>query len=549
MSQSKSTVVMIPDMIQGSGDKPDLYSGNLIHIKEPENLNIDPTCFRGVVGLDGDVTQDNRTIIDFEVNPGFFYIGDKEYYLHSQKVTEVVEVDLTESDPKIILKDYPNGHSHIGLFGPFDLEDFGGVYLDELITNKKVMYSKYLNEAGPLYRFAETGYDICFDSSGMYPLSVPPEIPISQCFTYWEPLRISNPLDPSTYIYDIFHNQLRLTTLPVKPLYSFETPIPEFVDKKYFIVEYERSALKALTGDNFNPMSRITRPGFLVLNPDLDPKIPDRVRIVDQSNRTAGGMTTVVFEIYNFRNNLIKNLTIDAWITRSFTDNLNLPVDVVVGEYNEYYTQYNLLNPSPSERFLFENGFLLNSIAANQDKVILKTEGLISGSSNGPFDYSTRCTVNKDGIGILYFMSPLIPAREQDVQISFGLNGTTLQTFNIRNFNKVDGKLFLFSEVSNFIFSTHDVRTGPDGETYILVDGVSSTLNLEIFTASDFVESQVLGRTPRSITIRDISIQGSMLRLDFVLAGADIGQNIMILKQIDLGKNFITLDSSSIYGF
>ena len=146
-------------------------------------------------------------------------------------------------------------------------------------------------------------------------------------------------------------------------------------------------------------------------------------------------------------------------------------------------------------------------------------------------------------------MSPLIPAREQDVQISFGLNGTTLQTFNIRNFNKVDGKLFLFSEVSNFIFSTHDVRTGPDGETYILVDGVSSTLNLEIFTASDFVESQVLGRTPRSITIRDISIQGSMLRLDFVLAGADIGQNIMILKQIDLGKNFITLDSSSIYGF
>src|SRR6185436_16272723 len=271
-------IVLLDDMIQGSGDSPDILTEGLIHIKTPENLNVDPLCFRGIFDDKGNLVQDNRTIIDFEVAPGFFYIGDKEYFLFSQKVTDVVRLG---EDQKLKLKEYPNGYSHIGLYGPFSEEDFGGFYRDTLITDEQPIFSKYLNETSPLYRYSESGYNLCYDTSGFYPLGIPPEIPLGQCFTYWEPARQTNPLDPTTYSHDIMRNEIELLVAPIKKLSDTEHIPATDPTAQFYIAEYERTVLRTLTGSNFNPMSRITNEGFLVINPDIETKIPDRIQIVD----------------------------------------------------------------------------------------------------------------------------------------------------------------------------------------------------------------------------------------------------------------------------
>ncbi len=135
-------ITFIDEMIQGSGDELDLGSRNLIHIKEPANLNA--KLVTNEPGPIDDVRKDNRTIIDFELDGGFLYIGDKEYHLYRTKTTDVVY--LPDGQRDLLLKDFPNGYSHIGVYGPFYEQEFCGIYLDELITQKKVMFSKYLNE-------------------------------------------------------------------------------------------------------------------------------------------------------------------------------------------------------------------------------------------------------------------------------------------------------------------------------------------------------------------------------------------------------------------
>jgi hypothetical protein len=170
MAKCNPEIVILQDGIQGTGDQLDVRSQNLIHIKEPENLNVDALCFRGIFNQTGDLVQDNRTIIDFEVEPGFFYVGDKEYNLFSQKVTDVIKPD---ADGNLQLMDHPNGYSHIGLYGPFTEADFGGFYRDELIEKQKVLYSKYLNETSPLYRYSESGYSICHTHPPDNPIPAP----------------------------------------------------------------------------------------------------------------------------------------------------------------------------------------------------------------------------------------------------------------------------------------------------------------------------------------------------------------------------------------
>lgn len=544
MEKCNPEIIVLEDGIQGTGDQLDIRSQNLIHIKEPENLNIDALCFRGTFNEQGALVQDNRTIIDFEVEPGFFYVGDKEYNLFSQKVTDVIKVD---ADGNLQLKDHPNGYSHIGLYGPFVDSDFGGLYHEELIEKQKVLYSKYLNETSPLYRYSESGYSICYDTSGYYPGPIPPEIPIGQCFTYWEPVRKCNPLDPSTYSYDLLGNSIKLLQHPVKRLTADEILLEYSDDEVFYIAEYERSSLKTLTGSNFNPMAHITNEGFLVINPDLDTKIPDRIQIVDPTNRSGSQQTTIVFEAFNFENNLIKNLAVDVTIKRTFIDQVSRPVDYIIKDFNEYYTEYEILNPINEERVILENGSLVFILPANATQMVLKTEGLISGSQYGPFAYNAASLINQDGIGIVYFISPQIEGKEQKVQLDFSFKGISLKTIEIRNYNFAPGKSILFSETSNFRSEVAPIKRDANG-AYILLENVATTLNLSVYTLSDFSESQASGRNPKALILGRFSIDGNFLRTPITLRADQDTEEYAVIHQIDLAKNYITLDSSIIYG-
>ena len=173
----------------GSGDSLDLCTKNLIHLKEFKNINkFSNPLFK-------EDNSNNITLIDFEVSPGFFYVGDKEFYLFSEKVTDVVK-----STNKILkLKSNPNGYSHLGLYGPFNIEDFAGIYSEELLEKNKILKSLYLNENKD-YSYDGTEYGYMYNPD-IYPLVFRPEVPISICYTYWELEHKWKPKNPLLYFH------------------------------------------------------------------------------------------------------------------------------------------------------------------------------------------------------------------------------------------------------------------------------------------------------------------------------------------------------------
>lgn len=529
-------ITFIDEMIQGSGDELDLGSRNLIHIKEPANLNA--KLVTNEPGPIDDVRKDNRTIIDFELDGGFLYIGDKEYHLYRTKTTDVVY--LPDGQRDLLLKDFPNGYSHIGVYGPFYEQEFCGIYLDELITQKKVMFSKYLNEvdqnpypADPPDTYEpEVPVDAYSpDITGCYPLPIGPESPLAQCYTYWEPIRPFNPLNPLSFDYDLFENKIH---------FRDETR------SGYYIVEYEHTTLKTLTGSNFNPLVRITSEGFLVLSPELGDKSPDKINVINVTNPDNLNRIQIVFEVRNFRNNILKNIRIRVRLAQKFFDQDGNPIPVEVSEYNEYYTKFKVVELKDYERIIIENNVVMGHLDPFQEEVILKTEGIISNSIDREYGYDVWIDINSDGIGVIYFMMPQIKAPEVSVSMEFlNTESTILKTISLKNNNSIEGDTVIFDGQENFTYQVVSIsRVGETGTA--VLRGIRSLIDLEIYTVRTFAEYGTAGLPLRRTKILSYDIQGDTIWITFTSQQRD--GDFIIVRSQNLERNYITLDSSSIYG-
>lgn len=531
----------INEMSAGSGDFPDVASDSMIHIRDLKQLNRTPECVLGAEDVFGDLFVDNRSILDFEVKPGFFYVGDKEYHLYSEKCTEVEYLEQGQLEMK--LKGYPNGYSHIGLYGPFEESEFTGVFYDELIDKKKSMHSLYLNEAN---RFVSaildesgfpTGVQLCdFDTSGFYPLCFTPFHPLAQCYTYWERDGKCKPINYLRYDFDLFTNSI------VRVPSSQNDPLPE----GYFIAEYERTTLKTLTGSNWNPIAKRIDEGFLLLSPQTEDQTLDRVNILSISEPTSQNRQIISFEARNFQSNVIKNTAVTIRIVRNFLNELDVPIEASIQEFNEYYSLYTLDNPQPDEHQLYEKGVLLKSVAANQEEMILRTEGLISEQDEGPFLTEITVPISEDGIGIIHFQGPVLEGPEFEVTLQFAFGSMDLGSYEIRNNNSIDQPSRIHAPDNNFTYEVHPVERLNSNQARLNIENLKTMSNIEVYSILNYMRYSTQGLNLRPVEIVDRNIVGNIVSLDIRMQANE--GDYVVVRTFNASPNYIKLDSSFVYG-
>jgi len=530
---------IIDKMRAGSGDIVDLHCNSMFHFRDPQELNMSIECVRATEDQYGTIHEDNRTLLDFEVNPGFFHMGDKEYHLYSQKITDVAYV--TSKQEAMTLKEYPNGYSHIGLYGPFAESDFSGIFHTELIKNGKTMHSYYLNEANRFARWSgESGFDptlawCTIDESGFYPLCFSPFWPVSQCYTYWEPENYCKPRNYLDYDYNLFTN-------------SVDRVLENFTEEEagYYIVEYERTTLKALTGTSYNPVSRVVSPGFLTITHDLTSYDAERVNILSISEPGPGGRITISFEIRDFLNNIVSETSVDMDITRVFKDKYEHVLTYTIEDYNEYYTIYRFETVSEADRIIYEHGANVGVLKAFQDVLILKTEGLISSSSDGDFGYDTTIQIGENGMGLAYFLVPSVPARESEVDLVLTYLGIEMKKITIRNGNTVLGVAELYSETDNYIYTPIEIYSRSGSEVTINVEGLQTLTGLSIYTIKNYAEYEGMGVELKPLRVIRYTLLGNIIRIYTIMAPDD--GDYVVVQNMSSAKNYIKMDSSGIYG-
>lgn len=525
-------IKLIDTIRPGIGDALELESTQLIYFKDLLDQNVTNYEYDKNTDL---FKEDKRNILDFELNPGHYYIGDKEYYLFSEKVTDVIYT--TSKD--IPLKGFPNGYAPINLWGPFTEDVFCGTFKDELLVQNKTMTSLYLNESSDYY---ESGFSL---ATLCYPLKYNPYRPISELYSYWNKPTVGDesglwesgiwpmPYNPLDYDYDLWDNKLQLNTNEITP--------------GFYIAEYENTTLKTLTGSSFNPVTSLVEEGLLVLSSEKEDNKIDYIKILQTNNQVAFNKFTIIFEAYNFVKNKIINKYVDVSLKRNFYDGNGELLETQIDLYNEYYNKFIINSISSSEREIVENDIVIGTIPAFQNYFVVKNEGSISNNLIDNYEFSTKVFINENGLGIIYFQIPSIAAKEVEVELNLLENDVVLKTLSINNLNTIKKKSKVLTAGQKYNYISLLLQTDDIG-TYISTTEINNPSEIEIYSNKSFIDN-ILNAIPlRKNNINNITFTNKEVKFYISVNESDIDIRYYIVRYIDNSEDFIFLDSTYVYG-
>jgi len=525
-------IKLIDTIRPGIGDGLEIETTQLIYFKDLLDQNVTNYEYDNATDL---FKEDKRNILDFELNPGHYYIGDKEYYLFSEKVTDLVYT--TNKD--IPLKGFPNGYAPINLWGPFNEDQFCGTFKDELLVQNKTMTSLYLNESSDYY---ESGFSL---ETLCYPLKYNPYRPISELYSYWNKPSSSDesglwesgiwplPFHPLDFDYNLWDNKLELNTNSVTP--------------GFYIVEYENTTLKTLTGSSFNPVTALVEEGLLVLSSEKEDNVIDYIKILQTNNQIAFNKFTIIFEAYNFVKNKIINKYVDVSLKRNFYDGNGELLETQIDLYNGFYNKFIINSISSSEREIVENNLVVGTIPAFQNYFVVKNEGLISNEINDNYGFSTKVFINENGLGIIYFQIPSIEAKETEVEINILEDESVIRKLNINNLNTIKKKSKLLTAGQKYNYISLLLKNDENG-SYISSTEINNPSEIEIYSNKSFINNLLSSVPLRKNTINDITFIDKEIKFYINVNETDSDIQYYILRYIDNSEDFIFLDSTYIYG-
>lgn len=291
--------------------------------------------FESTAYIGGDALQSGDTQFtyiqetDVRVNPGFFYIKDREFYAYNEKITQFSRQQHNNNLSYVTLLELPNGTGTIN-YGEFlagnysnRTEDiFGtppiivryfpsgtlesiGVVFDEAISSRNGI-DKQMG-----YRMDLSG-DIVSGDTDTFPDYFSPMSRFTKCPEYWVE---SNVLKYDEYSYDYLNNRIIMES---------GEPGTEYM------IEYENLNIPFRSGIELNPLK--TAPGdyVLVITPDDTEQntVPGNVLIDLSNDITAGDQVNIRVRITDTNNLEISGEPVELSI---FADDLTLSGDSYVG--------------------------------------------------------------------------------------------------------------------------------------------------------------------------------------------------------------------------
>lgn len=262
--------------------------------------------------LSGDLT-DYEQVTELYLQPGYFYIGDRELYAFGAKATQITH-PVVDSDGETVLKlvDFPDGKSPAAVLAALDMYgSFGSAYdgaapilvscfpsgtleglgapLDKLISSETGLsgvmgYIEYPDESGnPLVRSGE-----CPDWPALFS-------PLSRYAVCYEEWRSGEILAPDTYTYQFDQNRI---VLPVGTSLSGE-----------YCVEFESMNEPFPVSLNLDPLVHFPEDVMICLSPsgEVEPEEPGLLFLHRSRSRSRGDRSAVFAEVFSEDDNRLTN--------------------------------------------------------------------------------------------------------------------------------------------------------------------------------------------------------------------------------------------------
>lgn len=268
----------------------------------------------------GEVTSYGR-VVNLDILPGFFYVGDRECYLFNEKLSQVSRVTLSGGIYSIKLKAIPDGPLRAGYASAFSDEEeeielmsrgsspiFVHRFASGQLTSLGVPLNQLISSETGLSgimgytRTSQPSGQIVSGDVANYPWYFSPITPYAKGYEYW---RSSKTLPYDRYEHDVRSNSIYLSG-----------DVASLSDE--YLIEYEGRNEPLLVPCDLSPMYRIPEGGIVCMTPSGVPsgEAPYRINTYLEKDILAGEVTTVGVEVVSELGNPLQGIPVRAFLRR-----------------------------------------------------------------------------------------------------------------------------------------------------------------------------------------------------------------------------------------
>ena len=512
----------------------------------------------GVV-ISGDVsTYEER--VDFNVVPGYFYIGDREFYAYNEKVTQVSHPYPSGEYNIILLKDFPDGPRPSYLdkvlylsdevedkrYGPspITISTLSSGTLEDLDVPLDTIINSSTGIGDRLgYRMDYTtnpSGDVISGEVESYPSYFSPLERYSKCYEYW---REDNVVSPSKYEYDFKTNAIILHESD------------ELTDE--YIVEFEGKNEPFSTELDLSTLVSYPEDSMICLSPadEVEEEIGS-VQVYTSKKRMYNETITIATEVKSTTGNRLRNIDLDIWLKRkdmvSSSTTAYREGEPLLYDSGHVYDTLEIDTGLPQQSEVYENGLLI----ANDHRIDGNCWVRAAGYLVVPEDYQSEIPTSGPGYHVtavtddmgfahVHYTAPSGVLSTIDLEIEVIASGE-IGTADITLLSETE-EVHGFVEdyyIYGYIHTSGTVVSSGSLDVLIPAD-CSSPSSMILYYASNYFMSLYEGADPTGYNPSEfIYIEGSPPSVRFDSVSQTDGFVVKYLKDINSTK----LDGRNSYG-
>jgi len=465
-----------------------------------------------------------QSVTELYVNPGYFYIGDREFYVFGDKGTQFSRPEVVNGVPVIKLYNFPDGPVGSDVTGdvepisqcrppidgasPIIIRRYPFGFLEDFRVPSGVVISSEDGFSGCI------GYTLDVNHSGAvsgevanWPWFQSPLSRFAKTYEYWRPTSATfsgEILSPDEYFYDFDQNQIIL---------------PSGIVLGDYVIEMELMNEPFPIGIDFSPLDMIPEDLFVCisLSGDLDQETLGSVTARAGRTRARGETIPVSAELISDIGNRMEGTPITFWMERTTLQLDGVPVSGIPEYYEPVSISGDLLYDiiSLPSGVVSENGIIVANDHRIDGKVMLQSAGYLLGDTPSA---SVVSVSNAHGFATCSMVAPAHIPYPIGVTICAGSGAVTdtvpillctsgdvgtyvpsgvLDVYNLRGFNPasdVEYNSIPFADPSTWYWY---LGAGASGNVMVLVpSGCISPTSIELYECPYWHQCLYEGVTP-----------------------------------------------------
>jgi len=338
---------------------------------------------------EGSGTLNYQAVTELYIMPGYFYLGDREFYAFGEKGTVFARPVIDDGQAVICLPDFPDGALPITDTGdteepavtspevngasPIIVRRYPSGTIEALRVPSGVVISSEVGYSGTV------GYTLDNNLSGMVAGEVPdwpwfhnPLSRFGKTFEYWRQDDVASGeiLSPDLLTYDFEYNRIIL-------------PSGSSIGDYDYIVEMELSNEPFPLGVNFSPLDFYPEDVFVCVGPSgvIDSEEAGAVAVRAGRSRARGEVVTVSAEVFSTDDNRMAKAPVTFWVERPLLRVDGTAVSGIPESYEAVIMDdlllYDVMElPSGS---ISENGIIIANDHRIDGKTMIPSAGYLSG--------------------------------------------------------------------------------------------------------------------------------------------------------------------------